>query len=288
MSNKEYRKPEYNALEFTCPHCNELVLHESISYEICTFSKVNVTFGNNDLFNYQQKYIWDGKDPSITNKTPLVKTHIEKSYDALADSRIVSILFITRICSKCGSRCYWEIVSKIPDNVSLKDCNLQTEYSHEVKLIYPQISLIDKPNKDMDQKDKDWFNEARDIFDRSPKAAGALLRSVLESILRKKFFEKHSTSMLGSILNDNVVKNMLGNDVMSVCETCKLIGNNASHSNGLALLIDENEQKEQVILLFKLINLVANEIISEPLKKKNLLNEAKEVGEKLTKNKDKD
>lgn len=40
------------------------------------------------------------------------KNAIQKTYDALYDQLISNLLVVTRICSKCGNRCYWEIITK--------------------------------------------------------------------------------------------------------------------------------------------------------------------------------
>lgn len=69
-----------------------------------------------------------------------------------------------------------------------------------------------EPNEDLTNEQKQLFNEAKDIFDKSPKAAGALLRCIIERILRDKLQEEHSQSLLGQILNDTNVQNELGNE----------------------------------------------------------------------------
>ena len=83
----------------------------------------------------------------------------------------------------------------------------------------------------MTNEQKQLFNEAKDIFNKSLKAAGALLRCVIERILRDKFQGKLGQSLLGSILKDKNVQNELGNGIIQLCETCRLIGNDASHSH---------------------------------------------------------
>ena len=128
----------------------------------------------------------------------------------------------------------------------------------------------------MTNEQKQLFNEAKDIFDISPKAAGALLRCVIERILRDKFQAKHSQSLLGTILNDANVKDELGHDIIQLCETCKLIGNDASHSS---LMIYEDESKQEVELLFELINAIAEELQSKPRKRQDMLDKSKKINE---------
>lgn len=120
------------------------------------------------------------------------KNAIQKTYDAWYDQSISNLLVVTRICSECGNRCYWEIITKYKLRTKEKDwLNLddyEYDYETEEKIIYPNIPLIDiDPNEDLTNEQKQLFNEAKDIFDKSPKAAGALLRCVIERILRDKF-----------------------------------------------------------------------------------------------------
>lgn len=127
----------------------------------------------------------------------------------------------------------------------------------------------------MSEEQKQLFNEAKDIFDKSPKAAGALLRSVIERILRDKFPE-YSKWFLGRILSRPEVKNALSNEIIQLCETCKLIGNDAAHSS---MIIYEDESKQEVELLFELINAIAEELLSKPRKRQEKLDKSKKINE---------
>lgn len=205
------------------------------------------------------------------------KNAIQKTYDAWYDQSISNLLVVTRICSKCGNRCYWEIITKYKLRTKEKDSRNLDDYETEEKIIYRNISLIGiDPNEDLTNEQKQLFNEAKDIFDISPKAAGALLRCVIERILRDKFQAKHSQSLLGTILNDANVKDELGHDIIQLCETCKLIGNDASHSS---LMIYEDESKQEVELLFELINAIAEELQSKPRKRQDMLDKSKKINE---------
>ena len=99
------------------------------------------------------------------------KNAIQKSYDALYDQSIPNLLVVTRICSKCGNRCYWEIITKYKLRTKEKDSRNLDDYETEEKIIYRNISLIGiDPNEDLTNEQKQLFNEERDIFDKSPKA----------------------------------------------------------------------------------------------------------------------
>lgn len=128
----------------------------------------------------------------------------------------------------------------------------------------------------MTNEQKQLFNEAKDIFDISPKAASALLRCVIERILRDKFQKDHSQSPLGKILSDEKVKKELGSELIQLCNACKLIGNYAAHSS---MKIYEDESKQEIELLFELINAIAEELLSKPRKRQEMLDKSKKINE---------
>lgn len=259
---KEYSKPEYNKLIFTCDMCNKLVLHESFSWEIATHSRMTQVISDPNLHDYQWNYISD-HSRELGNKKPFIKNYINISYDSLYKKNISSIFFVTRICSECGGRTYWEVIHYLDNQ------------SEQVTKILPIVSSIElETNSHMTEEQQKLFNEAKEIFDKSPKAAGALLRCILESVLREKYKEKHEKSFLGSILNDNAVKKDLGDEIISVCEACKLIGNKSAHST-LTINLDEN--KYDVILLFELVDWLVEKLISGPKNDKLKIQKCKEI-----------
>lgn len=259
----EYVKPDYNLSKFTCFHCNKLSVQESFWWQI----------------NSNRRYVipkFDIKNlPSEIQGDEQIKINniIELSYETLMNKNIGAITFLIKICLNCGERSYWEVITPIREypNAHLpthieKDNDYDNNY---VNKIYPHISSIDQePNEDLDEEIKQLFNEAKDIFDKSPKAAGALLRCILEKILREIFKEKHSKSYLGTILNDENVKNKIGKDISDACMACKIVGNESVHSS---LLIFLDEDKKDVEQLFRIINLIADKFITQPKKEKNLL-----------------
>lgn len=276
MNREEYKKPNYNTLEYTCLHCGQLVRHESISYDINTCPIFNRK-SNNSLVD-----VWEFKDKQWTcrRKEHIIEYITDKTCDTLLNDKIACILFITRICSNCGGRTYWELVSRVPNDVSCEDMNFSFDLliDEQPKLIYPIVSSIDiVASDDMSDEYKKIFNEARDVFDKSPRSSGALLRLLLEKIMREEFKDKHSKSLLGVIISDQNVKKELGENIITLCEACKLIGNGSVHSS---LLICEDEQKNDVQLLFQLVNLIFKKIVVAKKEENYLLEKANEVNKR--------
>lgn len=217
------------------------------------------------------------KIPYLIEKGGLITNHIKKSYESLFNARIAGMLFDIRICSNCGGRVYWEIIKKLPKGCNPEEITTPLEFETEIIKIYPFISSIDDiPDKNMSEEEITLFNEAKNIFDQSPKSSAALLRSVLEDILRR-IFTNHSNSMLGTILTNKDVQAKLGSDILDVCKACKIIGNQGAHSS---LLIYKEEDINDVKILFKLVNLVAKKLITIPLEEKELLDISTKIIEK--------
>lgn len=55
-----------------------------------------------------------------------------------------------------------------------------------------------------------------------------------------------------------------------------MIGNDAAYSS---LMIYEDESKQEVELLFELINTIAEELLSKPRKRQEMLDKSKEINE---------
>lgn len=208
-----------------------------------------------DLIKYDEyNFYVNSLNNKIAGSSSSVVTSHPLSEKIIKDKGECRIQFVTRICSECTHNTYFEVINPR----IIKD----EEYKVQATQIYPRTSTIELfPNEDMSEEQKQLFNEAKDIFDISPKAAGALLRCLIERILREKFNEKHSKSLLHSILNDEKVKEELGDKLINFCNACKLIGNDAAHSS---LIIYEDESKQEVEFLFRLINAIAEKLLSQP------------------------
>ncbi|MER2457366.1 DUF4145 domain-containing protein [Bacillus subtilis] len=133
-------------------------------------------------------------------------------------------------------------------------CNKPAIWIDE-KLVYPKNISVEPPNSDMPEDVKKLYDEAREISVLSPRASAALLRLALEKLLP-------SLGAQGKRINDmigDLVKKGLSPTIQQALDSLRVIGNEAVHPGS----IDLDEEKEVALALFKLINLVVEQMITE-------------------------
>lgn len=125
-------------------------------------------------------------------------------------------------------------------------------------LIYPSESTAVLPHEDMPEEIAAVFEEARSVFDKSPRAAAALLRLAIQLTCQALGKE-------GSNLNTDIgalVKDGLPLRVKKALDTVRVIGNHAVHPGQISV----NDDRDTAIALFALVNYVIERMISEPAK----------------------
>jgi hypothetical protein len=137
-------------------------------------------------------------------------------------------------------------------------CTHCKEFSiwHEWKMIYPEFYGIEPPNPDLNEDIKKDYLEAASILQKSPRGAAALLRLALQKLMIQ-LGEK------GENLNDdiaNLVKKGLPVKVQQALDALRVIGNEAVHPGTL----DLKDDQETAGQLFKLVNFIAEKMITEP------------------------
>ena len=123
------------------------------------------------------------------------------------------------------------------------------------KMIYPAVNTFPK-NIDMPTQVAKHYDEANDIFNKSPRGAAALLRLAIEELL-------NHLGVKGNTLKskiDKVVKDGIDPKIEKALEIVRITGNHAVHPGK----IDFDDNREDAELLFELINLITKEFISKP------------------------
>jgi hypothetical protein len=108
------------------------------------------------------------------------------------------------------------------------------------------------------------YEEAQEVADRSPRGAVALLRLAIQKLC-KHLGEK------GKRIDDDIgslVAKGLPAKIQQALDVVRVVGNNAVHPG--ELYIDDNP--EIVTSLFRLVNMIAERMISEPAEIQSLYN----------------
>lgn len=214
------------AKQFKCPHCNVL-------------SKQDWTTANylSDDINelYQQIFLDYRKNISSHNQE-----YVEKFLNS--SSSIIKQSFS----------------NVIPKELAIAKCHSCHHFSLWVgkKIVYPKNVLVDEPNSDMDEDIQSLYVEASLILIDSPKGAAALLRLALQKLLlqiggTEKNIDKNIKKLVSEGLNPKIQKAL---------DFVRVVGNEAVHPGEINL--DDN--KEIARSLFKILNLIANDMITIP------------------------
>lgn len=124
------------------------------------------------------------------------------------------------------------------------------------RLVYPSKLTSPLPHKDLPGSCKSEYDEARYVLPFSPRAAAALLRLCIEKVCKE-------LGASGKDLNRDVgelVKRGLDSRIQKALDVVRVTGNNAVHP-GTMDLADDNELVDK---LFKLVNLIVEEMITKP------------------------
>ena len=139
-------------------------------------------------------------------------------------------------CLSCGKKIIW----------------IDDEY------IYPDIQQHE-PNSDMPNSVLQLYKEAGLIYNKSPRAACALLRLAIDRICNE----------LGETdrdINKNIaalVKRGLPEGIQKALDLVRVIGNKAVHPGQIDFDVDDIETAQ---ILFGLVNMIVERLISEPKK----------------------
>ena len=124
------------------------------------------------------------------------------------------------------------------------------------KLVYPQRGEAPPPNPDLPDDIRRDYDEASAVLDLSPRGAAALIRLAIQKLCIE-------LGQPGESLNTdigNMVTNGLDKRVQKALDAVRVIGNNAVHPGQ----IDLRDNRVVAESLFRLLNLIAEKMISEP------------------------
>jgi len=154
----------------------------------------------------------------------------EDFYDGLG---IINQLTILR-CQCCGKKIIW----------------IDDEY------IYPDI-VAEEANSDMPDSVKQLYNEAGLIYNKSPRAACALLRLAIDRLCNELGeTDRDISKNIGALVEKGLPKT-----IQQALDIVRVVGNKAVHPGQIAFNVDD---QNTALMLMKLVNMITERMISEP------------------------
>jgi len=144
------------------------------------------------------------------------------------------------------------------DSLSASICQRCNQFAlwKDESIFYPSMCIAPQPAADMPENVKPDYEEARSIFSQSPRGAAALLRLSIQKLVI--FLEESGEDLNKSI--GNLVKKGLMADVQKALDIVRVVGNNAVHPG----VIDVKDNPEIALKLFKLVNIIVEQMITRP------------------------
>jgi hypothetical protein len=125
------------------------------------------------------------------------------------------------------------------------------------EMIYPKNSHPVMPEKDMPEDAKSDFNEARQVYGLSPRAAAALLRLSLQRICKAIGYEGQN---INADIRKMAADGRLPSSVIKVADIVRITGNASVHPGEM----DSQDLDFVALKLFDLVNLIVRKAITEP------------------------
>ena len=125
------------------------------------------------------------------------------------------------------------------------------------KIAHPSVSTAPMPSPDMPDDVKADYLEARDVFDKSARAAGGLLRISFEKLLpHLGVTKKTPNEAIGELVKKGLV---LGTQQQAL-DAMRIFSNQTAHDGFVKL----EDQPETVGFLFRLLNHIVGHFITHP------------------------
>ena len=138
---------------------------------------------------------------------------------------------------------------------SCQNCKKKTIWIDDI-YVYPDI-IADEANSDMPESVKQLYEEAGLIYNKSPRAACALLRLAIDRLCNELGENDRD-------INKNIgalVKKGLPQTVQQALDVVRVVGNKAVHPGQIAFDVDDIGT---ATMLMRLLNIIVERMISEP------------------------
>ncbi len=134
-------------------------------------------------------------------------------------------------------------------------CNKRSLWNNEL-MVYPSTSPAPLPNPDLPDDIKTDYEEARSVMARSPRSACALLRLCVQKLCKE-------LGEIGENINADIaslVRKGLSPTIQMSLDIVRVIGNEAVHPGQ----VDLRDDPDTAAQLCRLLNLIADAMISQP------------------------
>jgi hypothetical protein len=169
-------------------------------------------------------------------------------------------------CPRCGAfaQQYWEggrfHVSNTDAPIELATCQVchQPSLWSDGNMVDPCASAAPLPNVDLPEDVRNDYTEAAAILGQSPRGAAALLRLGLEKLCGEILGApvENLNDAIGTLVRDR----HLNPTIQQMLDIVRVVGNNAVHPGQ----IDLDDTPETAAELFRLMNLIAEQMITVP------------------------
>jgi hypothetical protein len=235
MTNTTNNAPDITKTAFSCPHCS--------AYAAQKWGRL-----------YSRNYYEHIQTPTIPD---------ENQIKELEENNFIDIEEKQKIIESIKSGKPFHNPYKLNDgilieNVNVSKCDNCNEFCIWVrdKIAWPKTRINIEPNSDLSPEIRSLFNEAREIATASPKGAAALLRLCVQHLC--KDLGETGKNIDSDIAN--LVAKGLNPMIQQALDIVRVIGNESVHPGE----IDLNDNPEISIKLFHLINLIADQMITQP------------------------
>ncbi|MCR5036125.1 MAG: DUF4145 domain-containing protein [Bacteroidales bacterium] len=122
--------------------------------------------------------------------------------------------------------------------------------------VYPDI-VAEEANPDMPESVKQLYNEASLIYNKSPRAACALLRLAVDRLCNELGEnDRDINKNIGALVEKGLPKS-----VQQALDVVRVVGNKAVHPGQISFDVDD---KGTAVMLMRLLNIIVERMISEP------------------------
>lgn len=127
------------------------------------------------------------------------------------------------------------------------------------RIIWPVANVAEAAHPKMPSHLKGLYDEARSVSGSSPRAAAALLRLLLEDMLKDL---DGSSKSLNATIGSLVSKGLLSSQLQETADYLRIAGNDAVHP--VAEIQSEGDTSAVASTMFRLVNLLVQELIAQP------------------------